>query len=114
MSSSISSSSAVARVVRSALWPHRWRCVKLLGWLVGWRVSVAVEFGALYVVLSAFVFLFTNLSSASPASAPGQPRVSAYSAFNQGGARMAGQSTTPAGAAAAVQRATRSTHTRTR
>ena len=66
---------------------HRWLLLKSAVWLVGWRVFIALEFGAVYAAVSAIVFVFANLSSSTPT---GAAPVSAYSAFNRGGARMAG------------------------
>ncbi len=72
--------------VLSFLSSRRWLLAKLLVWLLVWRLFIAIEFGAVFAAVSAIAFLFANLSSSSAPS-----KVSAYSAFNQGGARMAGQ-----------------------
>ena len=112
-----SSPSSARGAYLSAAWSflsaHRLLLLKSAVWLLGWRVFVLLEFGAVYVALTAFALLFANLSSSSSsssssASSSSSPapsgRVSAYSAFNEGGARMAGQMTAAAGAESAKVR----------
>ena len=52
------------------------------------RLAVYVEFTAVYLCLAALYFIFLNTSHSQPVG--NGPHVSAYSAFNTGGQRMAG------------------------
>ena len=62
--------------------------LQLVAFLLLLRLAVYVEFTAVYLCLAALYFIFKNVSYSSPAA--NQPHLSAYSAFNSGGARMAG------------------------
>ena len=60
----------------------------LVAFLLLLRLAIYVDFTAVYLCLAALYAIFVNVSHSSPAGT--QPRISAYSAFNTGGARMAG------------------------
>jgi hypothetical protein len=86
-----SSSSSLRDSVRwLASWcsSQRWLLLKLAVWLLLWRASAALQFGSVFVVLSCLALVFAHLSH--DAADGGQQRLSAYSVFNRGGARMAG------------------------
>lgn len=64
-------------------------------WLIGFYVSSRAEFAAVYLTLTAFVLIFTNLSDsgAGGKSAGARPVASAYAAFNPGAAAISGSFT---------------------
>ena len=67
---------------------HSWLLLKVAVWLLVWRASIALQFGSVFAVVSCLALVFSQLSH--EAAAGGQQRLSAYSVFNRGGARMAG------------------------
>lgn len=60
--------------------------VKLAAWLFCWYLTCKVEFGSIFVVCSAIVAMFLNLSSSDSSKGA----LSAYSVFNPGAQRIAG------------------------
>ena len=60
---------------------------KLAAWCFCWWLSCKIEFGSIFVVCSAIVAIFLNLSSDSKS---GSGKLSAYSVFNPGAQRIAG------------------------
>jgi hypothetical protein len=55
-------------------------------WVVGLALTIALEFGMVYVMISAIVLIFMNLRTDDS-----QDGVSGYSVFNRGGRRLAGE-----------------------
>ena len=77
--SSVSSPLSAALAAKSAVW------------LFGWWLCGRVEFGSIYLVVSAIVFMFLNLSSeTADGKDKSKGRLSAYSVFNEGATRIAG------------------------
>lgn len=61
---------------------------KLAVWSFCWYLSCKIEFGSIFVVCSAIVAMFLNLSSSSDSKSDN--KLSAYSVFNPGAQRIAG------------------------
>ena len=75
----------------SYLFHRRSLLLHLVAFVVLLRLAIVVDFTAVYLCLAALYAIFVNVShSSTAATAANQPHISAYSAFNTGGARMAG------------------------
>ena len=55
-----------------------WQWAVFAAWLVGSRISYHAEWGPVYIILTGFVVIFTNLGTRKAGEA------SAYSVFNEG------------------------------
>jgi hypothetical protein len=62
--------------------------VKAVAWCVGWYFFIRIEFGSIYLIVSALIAIFTNLSSGDDSKSAS--KLSAYSVFNRGATRIAG------------------------
>ena len=65
---------------------HRRLFLQSLLWLIGWYITIRVEFGSIYLICSAIYLIFSNLSTSSG----GGGKLSAYSVFNPNAERIAG------------------------